>query len=99
MVVDFPEPFGPRKPTTSPAGTVSSRPSRARTLPKVLVRPWTSTAGMSYMASSNKGSAGSGAGSGGGGGGLGGGVGHGGGGEQAPPVEIPGRQGGPPRGG
>src|SRR4051794_41858449 len=99
MVVDFPEPFGPRKPTTSPAGTVSSRPSRARTLPKVLVRPWTSTAGMSYMASSDKGSAGSGAGSRWGGDGLEGAVEHGAIGEQPPGGELPGRQRGPPRGG
>ena len=30
MVVDFPAPFGPRNPCTSPAATDRSRPSRAR---------------------------------------------------------------------
>ena len=34
IVVDFPAPFGPRNPCTSPARTVRSRPSRARNLPK-----------------------------------------------------------------
>src|SRR6202000_2880763 len=38
IVVDFPAPLGPRKPCTSPSRTVSSRPSRARTAPKVFVR-------------------------------------------------------------
>src|SRR5205085_7344452 len=72
-------------------GTVSSRPSRARTLPKVLVRPWTSTAGMSYMASS-KGSAGSGAVSGWGGDVLEVAVEHGAIGQQPLGVELQGRQ-------
>src|SRR5580765_3048084 len=45
MVVDLPAPFGPRKPCTSPAVTVSSSPSRARTWPNVLTRPCTSITG------------------------------------------------------
>ena len=36
IVVDLPAPLGPRKPWTSPAVTSRSRPSRARTGPKVL---------------------------------------------------------------
>ena len=36
MVVDLPAPLGPRKPCTSPAVTVRSRPSRARDLPERL---------------------------------------------------------------
>ena len=36
MVVDLPEPFGPRKPCTSPDCTSRFSPSSARVLPKVL---------------------------------------------------------------
>ena len=39
MVVDLPDPLGPRKPCTSPASTVRSSPSRARTVPNFLTRP------------------------------------------------------------
>src|SRR5450631_812388 len=39
IVVDLPAPLGPRKPWTSPGATSRSSPSRARTGPKVLVRP------------------------------------------------------------
>ena len=39
MVVDFPAPFGPRKPCTSPEATSRSRPSRARVSPKVFTSP------------------------------------------------------------
>src|SRR3990172_5723934 len=38
MVVDLPEPFGPRNPTTSPRSTVNDTPSTARLVPKVLTR-------------------------------------------------------------
>ena len=44
MVVDFPAPFGPRKPCTSPVRTVRSSPSSARVWPKVLTRPDTEMA-------------------------------------------------------
>ena len=33
MVVDLPDPFGPRKPVTTPEGTVKLRPSTATVLP------------------------------------------------------------------
>jgi hypothetical protein len=33
MVVDLPEPFGPRKPVTTPGSTVKLRPSTARFSP------------------------------------------------------------------
>ena len=39
IVVDFPAPLGPRKPWIWPFPTPSSRPSRALTLPKLLMRP------------------------------------------------------------
>ena len=39
IVVVLPEPFGPRKPYTEPAGTARSIPSTALTCPKRLVRP------------------------------------------------------------
>src|SRR5690606_30376714 len=39
MVVDLPEPFGPRKPYTLARGTVRSTPSTARSWPKHLLRP------------------------------------------------------------
>ena len=42
-VVVFPAPLGPRKPVTDPGSTVKLRSSTARTAPKVLVRPVTST--------------------------------------------------------
>jgi len=45
MAVDFPAPFGPRNPWTSPRRTVRSRPSRARVGPNVLTRPEISIAG------------------------------------------------------
>src|SRR5260221_6042826 len=38
MVVDLPEPFGPRKPTTSPRSTVNEMPSTARLAPKLFAR-------------------------------------------------------------
>src|SRR4051794_30061203 len=44
MVVDFPAPLGPIKPCTSPSWTARSRPSNARTGPKILVRARTSMA-------------------------------------------------------
>ena len=44
-MVDFPDPFGPRKPWTSPVRTVRSSPSSALTLPKVFTTPVTSMAG------------------------------------------------------
>ena len=45
MAVDFPAPFGPRNPWTSPRRTVRSSPSRARVGPNVLTRPEISIAG------------------------------------------------------
>lgn len=42
MVVDFPAPFGPRKPRTSPFLTVNERSSTATLVPKCLERPVTS---------------------------------------------------------
>src|SRR5207249_3381331 len=47
IVVDFPAPFGPRNPCTSPRGTDRSRPSRARVVPKVLTRPRIRTTSLS----------------------------------------------------
>src|SRR5918999_1779996 len=44
MVVLLPDPFGPRNPTTLPAGTRRSRSFRAVVRPYVLVRPWVSIA-------------------------------------------------------
>src|SRR5947209_19623070 len=44
MVVVLPEPLGPRKPKTEPAGTARSMPSTAATAPKRLVRPSVSMA-------------------------------------------------------
>jgi hypothetical protein len=44
MVVDFPDPFGPRKPWTSPVSTSRSSPSRARTWPNVFTNPETAMA-------------------------------------------------------
>src|SRR6478609_8795521 len=41
MVVDFPDPFGPRKPWTSPVATERSRLFSAVTAPKVLTTPVT----------------------------------------------------------
>ena len=41
MVVDFPAPFGPRKPCTWPVGNSRSSPSRATVDPKDLRRSWT----------------------------------------------------------
>src|SRR5512135_340775 len=38
MVVDLPDPFGPRKPTTSPRSTANEMPSTARLAPKVFTR-------------------------------------------------------------
>src|SRR6056297_1624812 len=37
MVVDFPAPFGPRNPNTSPSSTDSDRPSTAATSPNCFV--------------------------------------------------------------
>src|SRR5574341_2326195 len=39
MVVVFPEPFGPRKPTTSPRSTAKDTPSTARLAPNALTKP------------------------------------------------------------
>ncbi len=39
MVVDLPEPLGPKKPVTAPGVTVKLRSSTARVLPKRLVKP------------------------------------------------------------
>ena len=39
MVVDFPAPFGPRKPVTVPGRTVNEMPSTAVFGPYLLVRP------------------------------------------------------------
>ena len=39
MVVDFPAPFGPRKPVTIPGRTVKVRPSTASLSPYRLVNP------------------------------------------------------------
>ena len=47
IVVVLPDPFGPRKPKTSPRGTSKSMPSTAVKSPKVLVRPRTEMAGPS----------------------------------------------------
>src|SRR5579871_419885 len=44
MVVVLPEPFGPRKPQTSPSGTAMSTWSTATLAPKRLVSPFTSIA-------------------------------------------------------
>ena len=44
-VVDFPAPFGPRNPCTSPVATCRSRPSSAVVEPKRLVSPSTTMAG------------------------------------------------------
>src|SRR5229473_2576157 len=41
--VDLPEPFGPMRPNTSPCGTLRSRPSTARTPPKCLLSPLSSS--------------------------------------------------------
>ena len=42
-VVVFPEPFGPRKPVTFPAGAVKDIPRTAATRPKFFARSRTST--------------------------------------------------------
>src|SRR3954453_23356883 len=42
MVVDFPAPFGPRKPVTLPVCTLKLTPSTAVFEPYLLVRPWAS---------------------------------------------------------
>src|SRR3954467_5939757 len=42
-VVVLPAPLGPRKPVTDPGWTVKESPSTARTEPKVLLSPLTST--------------------------------------------------------
>src|SRR5213593_1954453 len=42
IVVDFPAPFGPRKPTISPAATLNDTSRMAVTGPYCLVSPWTS---------------------------------------------------------
>src|SRR6056297_2955813 len=44
IVVDFPAPFGPRKPKTSPSSTVRSTPSKATTSSYSLRRPSSSMA-------------------------------------------------------
>ena len=43
MVVDFPEPLGPRNPYTAPRGTTRSRSLTTVRPAKVLVRPWVRT--------------------------------------------------------
>src|ERR1051325_4957966 len=45
MVVDFPAPFGPRKPNVSPRGTSKSMPATASISPYLLTRPRTEIAG------------------------------------------------------
>ena len=45
IVVDLPAPLGPRKPCTSPRHRRRSRPSRALTVPNLLVSPWIPMAG------------------------------------------------------
>src|SRR6185503_2108598 len=45
IVVDFPAPFGPRKPRMSPRFTEKETPSTARFEPYVLTRPLTSIIG------------------------------------------------------
>src|SRR5215213_2621812 len=42
IVVDLPAPLGPRKPVTTPGGTVKLSRSTATVLPYLLVRSWTS---------------------------------------------------------
>src|SRR5437867_5255019 len=42
IVVDFPAPFGPRKPTISPGATLNDTSRMAVTGPYCLVSPWTS---------------------------------------------------------
>ena len=42
MVVDLPDPFGPRKPVTLPGCTVNERSSTATVRPNRFVSPWTS---------------------------------------------------------
>ena len=49
-VVDFPAPFGPRKPYSSPARTRRSRWSTAMNAPKRLVSPFVRTAGSAAVA-------------------------------------------------
>ena len=46
IVVVLPEPFGPRKPCTSPVATSRSSPSKAVVGPKVLTKPVTKIAGV-----------------------------------------------------
>ncbi len=40
IVVDLPDPFGPRKPVTTPGVTEKERSLTANVLPKRLDRPW-----------------------------------------------------------
>jgi hypothetical protein len=55
IVVDLPEPLGPRNPCTSPVPTVRSSPSSARVGPNVLTRPEVSiAAGMPAAPSSQR---------------------------------------------
>jgi hypothetical protein len=52
MVVDFPAPFGPRKPKISPRSTVKERRSTAVKVPNTLVRASTAmTAGVESLPS------------------------------------------------
>src|SRR4051794_25987239 len=41
IVVDFPAPLGPRKPSTSPRSTEKEIPSTARFAPKAFAKLWT----------------------------------------------------------
>src|SRR5205814_552141 len=45
IVVDFPAPFGPRKPNTSPVATLKSTPRTASTSSKLFASPSTTMAG------------------------------------------------------
>src|SRR6266545_5075179 len=49
IVVDFPAPFGPRNPWTSPVETSRSRPSRAWVVPKDLCSPETDIADVMFQ--------------------------------------------------
>ena len=45
IVVDLPDPFGPRKPVTVPSATWKVKSSTTVLLPNRLVSPWTSITG------------------------------------------------------
>src|SRR5262249_20999460 len=62
MVVDFPDPFGPRKPVTRPGRTSKLSASTARREPKRLVRPRASIIAMTSLRPHPAGGSGEGAG-------------------------------------